>query len=120
VDTISNREIGIILDSTHDGMIAVNEQGVVTLFNKAAERITGLQAVNIVGRPAVDTIPNTRLHIVLAGGEPELNQHQNLGKTVIITNRVPIRTEEGRIIGAAAVFRDITEIESLAEQVTDL
>ncbi len=101
-------------------MIAVNEQGVVTLFNKAAERITGLQAVNIMGRPAVDTIPNTRLHIVLASGEPELNQHQNLGKTVIITNRVPIRTEEGRIIGAAAVFRDITEIESLAEQVTDL
>jgi PAS domain S-box-containing protein len=120
MDAITIREIGTILDSTHDGMIAVNASGIVTLFNRAAERITGLQSDKVIGRLAVEAIPNTRLHIVLATGEPELNKQQNLGTTVIITNRVPIRSEEGKIIGAAAVFRDITEIKSLAEQVTDL
>ena len=120
MDGITKREIEIILDSTHDGMIAVNAAGMVTLFNKAAERITGLKAENILGRPAVEGIPNTRLQIVLSSGEPELNQQQVLGNTVIITNRVPIRNEKGNTIGAVAVFRDITEIKTLAEQVSDL
>jgi PAS domain S-box-containing protein len=101
-------------------MIAVNEHGIVTLFNRAAERITGLQADKVIGRPAVEAIPNTRLHIVLSTGEPELNRQQHLGTTVIITNRVPVRSEEGKVVGAVAVFRDITEIKSLSEQVTDL
>ncbi len=109
-----------IVDSTHDGMIAVNEAGYVTLFNKAAERITGLNAKAIVGRPAVDAIPNTRLHYVLATGEPELNQQQSIGDTVILTNRVPVLNEDGKIIGAVAVFRDVTEIKTLAGQVSDL
>jgi PAS domain S-box-containing protein len=120
MDAITKREMETILDSTHDGMIAVNETGIVTLFNRAAERITGLNARSIVGRPAVDAVPNTRLHFVLATGEPELNHQQNIGNTVILTNRVPIRNEEGRIVGAVAVFRDITEIKALAEQVSDL
>ncbi len=120
MDPITKREMETIVDSTHDGMIAVNEAGVVTLFNKAAERITGLSANAIVGRPAIDAIPNTRLHFVLATGEPELNHQQSVGDTVILTNRVPVRNEEGRLIGAVAVFRDITEIKTLAVQVSDL
>ncbi|MGD0283593.1 MAG: sigma-54-dependent Fis family transcriptional regulator [Dissulfurispiraceae bacterium] len=120
MNAITKEEIEIILDSTHDGMIAVNKAGIVTLFNKAAERITGLEGNKIMGHPAVDVIPNTRLHIILSEGEPELNQQQILGKTVIVTNRVPVRNNEGRIIGAVAVFRDITEITTLAGQVSDL
>ena len=120
MDTITKREMETIVDSTHDGMIAVNQAGIITLFNKAAERITGLSSHAAVGRPAVDVIPNTRLHVVLVTGEPELNHQQNIGDMVILTNRVPVRNEEGLITGAVAVFRDITEIKTLAEQVSDL
>jgi PAS domain S-box-containing protein len=109
-----------ILDSTHDGMIAVDETGVVILFNRAAERITGLKAGGILGRKAVDVVPNTRLHLVLARGEAELNQQQTIGQTAIITNRVPLRNDKGGVVGAVAVFRDITEITALTEQVSDL
>jgi PAS domain S-box-containing protein len=117
---INQQEIEIILNSTHDGMVAVNEAGVVTLFNKAAERITGLKAGNVVGREAVQVIPNTRLHIILAKGIEELNQQQDLESTTIVTNRVPLRNDKDQVIGAVAVFRDITEVKALTEQVSDL
>jgi PAS domain S-box-containing protein len=120
MEQATKKEIETILDSTHDGMIAVNGSGIVTLFNKAAERITGLRSGEVIGRPAIEAIPNTRLHLVLAQGEPELNQQQNIGAADIITNRVPLRDDAGRIIGAVAVFRDITEIKTLTEQVSDL
>ena len=118
--SITQQEIEIILNSTHDGMIAVNEAGVVTLFNKAAERITGLKAEDVVGREAVKVIPNTRLHIILAKGIEELNQQQDLDSTTIITNRVPLRNDMGQVIGAVAVFRDITEVKALTEQMSGL
>jgi PAS domain S-box-containing protein len=120
MDPESIKEIAVVLNSTHDGMIAVNARGLVTLFNKAAERITGLKADEVVGRPAVEAIPNTRLHFVLSSGQPELNKQQKIGNTVIVTNRVPILDEKGNVIGAAAVFRDITEMKTLTEQVSDL
>jgi PAS domain S-box-containing protein len=115
-----NRELEILLNSTHDGMIAVDAAGVITLFNRAAERIFGLKASTVIGRKAVEVIPNTRLPIVLSSGQEELNQQQHIGSTAIITNRVPLRDESGRVVGAAAVFRDVSEIQSLAAQVTDL
>ena len=117
---ITTHELDIILDSTHDGMIAINKLGVVTLFNRAAERITGLKAETILNRYAIEVIPNTRLHVVLSEGKPEINQEQRLNDVVIVTNRVPVRDEEGDIIGAVAVFRDITEIRTLTDKVTGL
>ncbi len=120
MDAMSRQETTVILDSTHDGMIAVNSRGIVTLFNKAAERITGLKVGDVLGRQAVDVIPNTRLHLVLQTGAAELNQKQELGGTVIITNRVPVRDDDNMIVGAVAVFRDITEILDLTGRVSDL
>jgi len=117
---ITVRELEIILDSTHDGILAVNEAGIVTLFNKAAERITGLRHDAVVGRRAADVIPNTRLPVILKEGKPEINREQNLGNTIIITSRMPLRDESGAIIGAVAVFRDITEIRELTEKITGL
>ena len=120
LDAIGKKEMETILDSTHDGMIAVNAEGIVTIFNKAAERITGLSPESVIGRPAIEVIPNTRLHIVLSTGESELSQQQDVANTLIITNRVPIRDATGQVMGAVAVFRDITEIKTLSVQVSDL
>ncbi|MEW6523146.1 MAG: sigma-54-dependent Fis family transcriptional regulator [Bacillota bacterium] len=114
------RELEVILNSTHDGMIAVDAAGIITLFNAAAERLIGVTRDQALGRPASEVIPNTRLYEVLRTGEPELNRQQDMGNVTIITNRVPVRDEAGQVVGAVAVFRDITEVRSLAEQITNL
>ncbi|GGE10551.1 putative sigma L-dependent transcriptional regulator YqiR [Marinithermofilum abyssi] len=114
-------ELDTILNSTHDGMIAVNHTGHITLLNRAAERLIGLRASDVTGKEIQSVLPNTRLDYVLATGVSELNQEQELPNGIrIITNREPVVDKEGRIIGAVAVFRDITEVQSLMQQVTDL
>lgn len=118
-----NRKKDVILDSTHDGLIAVDQNYRVELFNRAAEEILELNREDIIGRDVRDVIPNTRLHIVLETGESEINQVQYTSKTgekAIITNRVPVRDREKNVIGAVAVFRDITEVKNLAEEITNL
>ena len=114
------KEIEIILNSTHDAMIAVDSKGIITLYNKAAERLTKHNADDVIGKHITDVIKTTRLPYILETGESELNRKQPLGDINIVTNRMPVRDENGNIIGAVAVFRDITEIVDLAEEITDL
>jgi|GEM_PF-2204772 len=117
---ISKGKIESILDLTQDGIVAVDQNGIITVFNRAAEGITGLKADAVRGKRVVDVINNTRLHIVVENGTPELNRRQRIGDTVIITNRFPVHDGDGNIAGAVAVFRDITEITALSDQVSDL
>jgi PAS domain S-box-containing protein len=115
------RELEAIINSTHDGMIAVNREGRITLFNRAAERMIGVKPHDALGKPVMEVIPNSRLEWVLRRGIAELNRRQSLPNGVeIVTNRVPVKDSEGRVIGAVAVFRDVSELKHLSRQVTDL
>lgn len=114
------RDLQVIVDSTYDGMIAVDENGIITLFNKAAERLTGILQKDALGMLVTDVILNTRLMHILETGELELNRKQNLGSSKIVTNRMPVKDENGKIIGAVAVFRDITDLINWETEILDL
>ncbi len=110
----------VILDATHDGILSIDRAGQVELFNKAAEKILNRKKENVIGREVREVIPNTRLHIVMNTGQMELNQTQYLGDKTIITNRMPVRNDAGKVIGAVAVFRDIEEVKNFAKEVINL
>jgi PAS domain S-box-containing protein len=114
------KEMEVIIDSTHDAMIAVDKLGIITLFNKAAQRLTKIKYEDAIEKHVEGVILNTRLPYILKTGESELNQKQPLGEINIITNRMPVKNEKGEVIGAVAVFRDITEVLELGLQVTSL
>jgi len=112
-------ERSAMLQSIREGIIAVDEQANITLINHEARRLLNLAGVqgDPVGKPAVKYIPNTHLEKILVSGKAEYDQEQQLNGVNILTNRLPIRVNE-KIVGAIATFRDITEIRSLAEELT--
>lgn len=113
--------VDIILDSTHDGMIAVDLNENITLFNKNAERMTGLNRETVKGKKVTDFIPSSKLPQILSTGVTEVNKEQVLENgTEIITTRIPLINQSGDIVGALAVFKDISDILDLAEEVTNL
>lgn len=114
------RDIQKILDSTHDAMIAVDSEGIITIFNHSAELLTGQKYEEVIGRKVEEVIENTRLPIILKTGKSELNQQQPLNNITIITNRMPVLGDNGEIVGAIAVFRDVSELKELAERITNL
>ncbi|MBA4600929.1 sigma-54 interaction domain-containing protein [Thermoactinomyces mirandus] len=115
------QELETILDSMHDGMIAVNGQARITLFNRAAERMIGISVTSVLGRKITEVIPNSRLDWVLVNGKTELNKKFVLPNGMeIVTNRVPVTDQNGKVIGAVAVFRDISELKNLSRQIIDL
>ena len=111
----------MIFDSVEEGMIGINEEAKVDFFNKRAAEMIGVSIEEAVGKPVTEVIPTTKLPHVFETGEPELNQELVLGNGLeIVTSRLPLFDHKGRKVGAFAVFKDMTEVLALAEEITDL
>ncbi|MBJ8054242.1 sigma 54-interacting transcriptional regulator [Bacillus cereus] len=111
----------LILNSTHDGMIVIDQEGQVRLFNKSAERIIGYKKEEAIGKYILEVIPTSKLLRIIRTKKIEVNHELTLeNEKKIITTRIPILKEDGEVQGAFAIFKDITEVVDLAEEVTDL
>ncbi|MCS7175099.1 sigma-54 interaction domain-containing protein [Pseudothermotoga sp.] len=109
-----------VLNSIVEGIIIVDRDGKVVYINRQASIILGIPPSSAINKHVVDVIPNTRLHIVVQTGKAEIDHIQNIGEVKIITSRIPIRDQQGNVIGAVAIFRDITSVQKMVEEVTNL
>lgn len=105
-----------IFQAMGDGIIAIDREHRITVFNEAAKRIIGVSG-DLVGRPVLEVIPDSRLPRTAETGEAEFNQERPIGKSVILASRFPIKVK-GEIVGAVSLFKDKTEVRRLAEELT--
>lgn len=111
----------LIFNTTNDGMIVVDKTGNVILFNRSAERMVEADRADVIGKHITDIIPGSRLLHIIQTKRMEINQEQVLNNGLkIITTRIPLLDEKNQVIGAFAVFKDITEVVDLAEEITNL
>jgi len=108
-----------MLHSVREGIIGVNRELMVTIVNEEALRLFALAGSHgeLVGHPVEEVLPSSRLGTVMETGQAEYDQEGDILGLKILTNRVPVLVD-GRITGALATFRDITEMNRLAEQLT--
>lgn len=111
----------LIFNSTDDGMVAIDKAGRINLFNNRAVEMTGIIKEDALGNYISEVITESRLPAILSSRRIESNQEMVLenGRRVI-TTRIPIIEESGRLIGAFAVFKDVSQVVKLAEEITDL
>ena len=102
-------EFKAILDYAHEGIVAVNREGRITVFNPVTERLTGVQASEALGKPVRDVIPEARLTEALASGRQELSEMVSLGRAEVLVSRVPIMVD-GQITGVVGTLQDVSRI----------
>lgn len=106
-----------IFQSIREGVVAVDGSHRITVANEEACRLIGLPAAPL-GRPVQAVAPELRLGETVAQGLAVLNEECVLGNQVcLMVNRLPIRVR-GKIVGAVATFRDLTEVRQMAEELT--
>lgn len=77
-----------IFNSTHDGMIFIDINEEIILFNHMAEKMVGKKREEVIGRPIKEVIPSTKMPRILKTREPEYNQKRLLGENLqIVTTR---------------------------------
>ena len=111
----------LIFNSVDDGMVVINNDENVILLNKSAERMIGIKMEDALGKRISTIIPNGMLPRVLRTRTIESNQEVILENDLkVISTRIPIIENNGLLIGAFSVFKDISEAVHMAEQITDL
>jgi len=101
------RRFEAILASVSEGMIAINQQGIVSIFNPVAEEILGVKGT--IGVHIDSIIPALGLSEILHTGRPVLQKLQIIGEIQIISNLVPVFLGE-QLVGAIASFCDISKV----------
>jgi PAS domain S-box-containing protein len=120
--------LAAIVESSEDAIISKNLVGLITSWNSGAERLFGYTAAEIVGHPITQLMPpelrNQMQEILAMIRRGERVEHfesvrvKKNGERVPVSLSVsPIRDGTGRIIGAAKIARDISELKNhLAER----
>ena len=112
--------LAAIIDSSDDAIVSKTLDGVITSWNRAAERMFGYTAEEAIGRHITLIIPEDRLaeevNVLahLRRGEKidhfETRRRTKDGRLLDISLTVsPVRDASGKIIGASKIARDITE-----------
>lgn len=109
-----------MLHSVYEGVIAIDKDAKIMLANKSAQELfrkAGFIDKEPLGLGIHEFLTDIKLDIVLKGKQTVLDKEQNLQGVSIISNQVPLVVNES-VIGAIITFRDKTEIDQLAEQLT--
>ncbi|MGG1576232.1 PAS domain-containing protein, partial [Fictibacillus sp. NRS-1165] len=93
-------QVKAIVDSAHDGLIAVDRQGKITLTNENAKKYLGLEG-EVVGKYITEFIPHSDMLRVLQTGRKEIGDVAKILDRQIIINRFPVMLNQ-TVVGAVS------------------
>ena len=122
--------LAAIVESSDDAIISKTLEGIITSWNKAAERIYGYSAEEAVGQPISMLVPPERPDEVpeilenIRRGEKvehyEIVRVTKDGRRLDISLTVsPIKDTEGNVVGGSTIARDITEREEVERRLQE-
>ncbi|HTJ00522.1 MAG TPA: PAS domain S-box protein [Dongiaceae bacterium] len=123
--------LAAIVNSSDDAIIGKTLEGVITSWNPGAEKVFGYPAAEAIGQPLLMLIPPDRraeeADILARVGRGESVEHLETlrvrkdGRVIPISATVsPIINDEGKIIGASKIARDITRQKQVEAEIRQL
>jgi PAS domain S-box-containing protein len=128
-ETPENLELfSVILSSIADGVFTVNSERIITSFNRAAEKITGIPASQAIGKHCQDVFhsdicENCLIKDTLETGIDAIDRPVNIinsqgEKIPISISTAVLKDEKGNALGAVETFRDLSTIEHLRKELS--
>jgi PAS domain S-box-containing protein len=116
---LAHQHLNNIVSTIESGVVAVDATGQVTLFNRAAEQLTGLAVARVRFQP-LSVLPacvgGMLAETIMGGGartQPEAQLSDGVTTRPIICATSPLHDQAGAVLGAVAVFSDLTPLKAL-------
>ncbi|MEH7275685.1 sensor histidine kinase, partial [Neobacillus vireti] len=108
-----------ILESIHEGIIAIDTNGQITVVNETAHKILGVpNEILLRGKKIEEVLDNTHLNKVVRTGQAEYDKETIILGEIYLVNRIPINNKKGDVIGAVASFRNKSELTQLLQELS--
>ncbi len=116
---LANEYIENIVATIESGVVAITSAGRIAMFNRAAERLTGLAADEITGQTAARLAPCLSEPLLASAADgaartlPEIELPGAERARPVMCTTSPLRDPDGIVLGAVAVFSDLTPLKEL-------
>jgi transcriptional regulator of aroF, aroG, tyrA and aromatic amino acid transport len=114
-------QLDAILTSVHDGILAVNQEGIITQYNPAAARILSLPLRKALGQPLGKILfKNLLIQETLQTGSHYHNREVYIdgGDSYCVVSTIPLRNNGDEVVGVVALIKDTQEVRSLMRNMT--
>jgi PAS domain S-box-containing protein len=127
-----HERLSVTLSSIGDGVMTIDTTGHITLLNQVAERLTGWPQDRAVGKPLhaiFRLLDDQKRRVRTTAVEEALHSNKivNRSRLTMLVARdeseywiaesgAPIRAQNGTVMGAVLVFRDMTERQKIEEE----
>jgi PAS domain S-box-containing protein len=126
-NTFSETGTESILDSISDGVFTVDSDWLITSLNRAAEEILGVKREEAIGKPCSEVFRSSMcettcaLRQTIESGVPVINRacyiiDSNGNRKPISVSTAVLKNKQGKVIGGAETFRDLSEVEALRKE----
>ena len=114
------RRLASIVESSDDAILSKTLGGIVTSWNRGAQKMYGYGAAELIGKP-ISTLVPPELQAEVPEILEKVRSNQSIehyetsrqtkdGKIIDVSVTIsPIKDTEGRVVGASAIARDVTE-----------
>ncbi|MFS0780397.1 sigma 54-interacting transcriptional regulator [Bacillus sp. 1P06AnD] len=104
-----------LVETMEDGVINVNRDGIIQVFNAAAAEMLEVEAKGMVGKAVTDCFPELGIDHVLADGQPIFGQRCTVGEHIFLVNCRLVDGPDGWF-GAVTILQDMTKLELLTKE----
>ncbi len=110
-----------ILESIHEGIIAINTNGEITVVNETAHKILGVPNETLLrGKRIEEVLGNTHLLEVVQNGQAEYDKETIILGDIYLVNCIPIYNNKADVIGAVSSFRNKSELAHLLQELSHI
>lgn len=112
------KKIQEIFDSAHNGIVIIDTEGIIIIFNKVAGKILKIDPERVRGHFLGEVISKEvwmDMQKILKTGIPQIGKKIHLENSTIIANRTPVFLN-GEIVGVMSIFQDISEYENIVTE----
>ncbi|MBU3188843.1 sigma 54-interacting transcriptional regulator [Clostridium bowmanii] len=109
MDTINNYYNEVIC-SINEGVIVIDNRGIVKIINNAAEKMLMVNAKDSIGKCILTVVPHSELLSVIENGDTQINIEE---EKFIVTRKSII--ENGEVIGGLQIFSEKKDCKTLID-----
>jgi transcriptional regulator with PAS, ATPase and Fis domain len=123
-DSMTNRQLGgdaklltAVLDNPFEGMLAIDDRGIVIFVNSFFLNILNIAEKDILGKKVWDALPGCRLYDTVLQGHSQWGENLKVGGRDYLIMRFPIKLD-GQTVGAVVktIFPDMTTAKGIVTQ----
>lgn len=105
-----------IVENSTDGIISINKDGYLNIFNSTAERLLKINGKDVIGKHVDSVLPQLELTDTLYSGIGEMEVIKNVRENKIMVSNIPIKIND-EVVDAISMLKDVNSIQRMEEKI---